>query len=181
MKRAARFGLAGPIAVLVSGCVVAGSGQWHVPNNARATAASDVCSNFALLSGSGPASAGFTNGISGVADVGETYTISVSGPGTGSFRLVGDSSGTITYAGPASVPGTLTYTFTSPPSPSAEGVGFYFDSGSGQVTITASCAAAMPAATAVPSLSLWGMLVFGLLLVLGALLMRFRGVRNGQM
>ncbi len=180
MKRAARFGFAGLIAVLFSGVVLAGSGQWQLPNNAQAMTASDVCSNFSTISFTGTVGAGATNGYIGVPAVGETYTISISGPGTGTFRLVGDAGGTITYAGPTSVPGTLTYTFNSAPPPSAEGVGFYFDSASGDVTLTASCAAALPAAMVVPSLSLWGMLAFGLLLVLGVFLMRLRGVRNGQ-
>lgn len=96
--------------------------------------------------------------------VGETYVVNVSGPGTGSFRIVGDSGGVITYAGPTSVPGSLSFTVTTPPSPSAEGVGYYFDSGAGSVTLVASCTAAAAAAT--PAIGMWGMIALCLLLAL---------------
>lgn len=137
--------------------------QWAAVAKPSTTAASAVCANFSSLSFTGTAAPGNTNGVPGTPAVGETYTISVAGPGTGSFRIVGDSTGTPSYAGPASVPATLSYTIT-PSTPLALGVGFYFDSGSGTVTVTASCAAV--AATPTPALGTWGMLGLAALLAL---------------
>ncbi|QBB71129.1 hypothetical protein ELE36_12630 [Pseudolysobacter antarcticus] len=123
-----------------------------------------TCAAFSSLSATFTAAPGATNGIIGLPQLNDSYTISVSGPGTGSFRIVGDGAGVVTYAGPASVPGTLTYTVTNPVPPSgALGAGYYFDSGSGTVTLTASCGTV----SQLPSISTWGMSLMALLLAVG--------------
>ena len=91
-----------------------------------------------------------TEGALGTVAVGEVYTISVTGSGTGTFRMVADPSGTITLAGPASVPATLTYTVNTAAPQQSQGVGYYFDSLSGTVTVNASCKAAA-VSTALPA------------------------------
>jgi hypothetical protein len=118
---------------------------------------------FSLISGTFDVGPGATNGIPVLPSAGERFTISVSGPGSGSFRIVGDSGGVITFAGPASVPATLSYVATSSLPANTEGVGFYFDSGQGSVTLTASC---QPAISPAPALGGRGMLFLGALLAL---------------
>lgn len=125
----------------------------------------DVCTSFPLISGTIVAAAGATAGIVGLPGVGEIYQISVTGPGTGTFRIVGDAAGAVTYAGPANVPATLSYTVTSSTLPvGAIGVGYFFSAGAGNVTIAASCSRA-----AVPGLGAWGSGLLGLLVALGGL------------
>lgn len=97
------------------------------------------CATFGTISETFTAAAGATNGIVGTPQPGETYTVTVTGPGTGTFRIVGDGGGVVTYAGPTSVPGSLSVTFTGGPAPGAIGVGYFFDTGAGTVTLTATC------------------------------------------
>ena len=149
--------------MLIASSAALASSQWKSGTRPAAPTASNVCNSFSGISRTFTAVAGATNGIPGTPLVGETYVVSVSGPGSGSFRIVGDSGGVITYAGPASVPASLSFTVTVPPSPTAEGVGFYFDSGSGSVTLVASCTAA---ATAAPAIGMWGMAALCALLAL---------------
>lgn len=125
------------IATLACASALAQSSAWSGTRGQAIT----PCSQFASLSGTIPSLPGATNGIFGVPQVGETYTIAVTGPGTGTFRIVGDPSGTITYAGPTTVPGTLTFTVTGAPPPTAAGVGYFFDAGTGTVTLGATCGA----------------------------------------
>lgn len=146
------------VAVLTPLCAYA---NWNAAAKPSATAASTVCTNFSAISFTGAVAPGDTNGIPGTPQVGEIYTITVSGPGTGSFRLVGDSTGATTYAGPASVPATLSYTITGS-TVLSEGVGFYFDAGSGNVTLTAACVAT----AATPALGAWGIVGLASLLAL---------------
>ncbi len=122
----------------------------------------NACAAFSSLSATFTAAPGATNGVGGIVHAGESYTINVSGPGTGSFRLVGSSSGVPSYAGPASVPGALTFTIPSQLSNSS-GIGYYFDSGSGVVTLTASC----NVTNQIPSTNVWGASLMALLLVIG--------------
>lgn len=129
------------------------------PNGLQST-----CAGFSRLSSTFPAAPGATSGVGGLPQLNDSYTISVSGPGTGSFRIVGDGAGVVTYAGPTSVPGTLNYIVTNPVPPSgAFGIGFYFDSGSGTVTLTASCSTV----SQLPSINTWGMSLMALLLAVG--------------
>ncbi len=121
-----------------------------------------ACAAFSSLSATFTAAPGATNGTIGIVNAGESYTITVSGPGTGSFRLVGSGSGVPSYAGPASVPGALTFTIPSHLSRSS-GIGYYFDSGSGVVTLTASC----NVTNQIPSTNVWGASLMALLLVIG--------------
>jgi hypothetical protein len=123
-----------------------------------------TCIRFSGLSTTLNAAAGATNGVFGAPQLNDSYTISVSGPGTGSFRIVGDGSGVVTYAGPTSVPGTLSYTVSNPVPPvGAIGIGYYFDTGSGTVTLTASCTKV----SQLPSINTWGMSLMALLLAVG--------------
>jgi len=151
---------------LAAGAAPSFAADWNTPARPAAPHVSDVCTNFDIISGSYPAAAGLTNGSTGTPEAGETYTITLSGPGTGSFRLVGDSGGAITFAGPANVPATLIYTIPSGPLPvGLQGVGFYFDSGAGDVTVSAVCSASP---VAVPASSLTTQWLLGALLLVGA-------------
>ncbi len=155
--------------VLVAGGALAASQPTTGWNNAASPAPNgslprNTCPGFSSLSSTFTATAGKTDGIVGLPQVNDTYTISVSGPGTGSFRIVGDGAGVVTYAGPTSVPGTLSYTVSNPVPPvGAAGVGFYFDSGSGTVTLTATCSTV----SQLPSINTWGMSLMALLLAVG--------------
>jgi hypothetical protein len=140
--------------------------QWGTANSPSAAQASALCTAFPAISTTTTAGAGVTNGQFGAPAVGEIYTLNVTGPGTGAFRLVGDPGGTVTYAGPANVPASISYTVVSATPPAgAAGMGFYFDSGSGTVTITATCAVAPPAS--IPASNAFGKLLLGMLLALG--------------
>ncbi|MBS0438248.1 MAG: hypothetical protein JSS33_02455 [Proteobacteria bacterium] len=146
------------VAVLTPLCAFA---NWNAAPKPSATTASTVCTNFSGISFTGAVAPGATNGMVGTPQVGEIYTITVSGPGTGSFRIVGDAAGALTYAGPASVPGALSYAITASTTLS-QGVGYYFDSGSGTVTLTAACVAT----AATPALGAWGIVGLASLLAL---------------
>lgn len=153
------------VALFASSTALAQSNWQQAPARPAAPAAvSAVCTAFAGLSTTSAVAAGATNGMFGTPQVGETYVLSVSGPGSGSFRIVGDPAGAVTYAGPGTVPGVLSYSVTSSTPPAgAAGVGYYFDSGAGTVTITASCG---PTPVATPAINRWGIAALGLLLAL---------------
>ncbi|HET9049903.1 MAG TPA: hypothetical protein VFN29_13195 [Chiayiivirga sp.] len=160
---------------LAAGAAPSFAANWNAPARPAAPNASDACAGFDLISGDYPAAAGLTNGMTGTPEAGETYSITVSGPGTGSFRLVGDSAGLITFAGPTNVPATLTYTIPSGPLPvGLQGVGFFFDSGAGDVTVSATCST--PAIT-VPASSFTTQWLLGAFLLVGGgfWLARMRG------
>lgn len=145
---------------LASSAVTAQSSGWLTRGG---TPAGGTCQAFSQISGTVTAAAGLTNGIVGPVQAGETYVVSVAGPGTGTFRIVGDPAGMVTYAGPANVPASLSYTVaTATPPMGAVGVGYFFTAGAGTVTITASCSRG-----GIPSLDARGRALLGLLLALG--------------
>jgi len=144
-------------------CSPAPAATWVQPKSPSQTAASDVCLNFSTLSGDYEVGAGATNGTYGTPLPGERFTVSFSGSGTGSFRVVGDPSGTVTLAGPANAPGTLTYIAGGSAMSGAVGVGFYFDSGSGTLTLQASCSGTTHPA---PALGTRALTLLGALLAL---------------
>ena len=139
------------------------SATWVQPKGPAAASESATCAFFSSISGTFDIGPGATNGIPVLPSAGERFTISVAGPGSGSFRIVGDAGGLITFAGPANVPATLSYVATSSLPANTQGVGFYFDSGQGSVTLTASCQEAISPA---PALGGRGMLLLGALLAL---------------
>ena len=154
--------LAAGLMSLACGSVYSQSAGWLSRGQG---AGGGVCSQFPALSATVTAAAGLTNGIIGVPGAGEVYTISVAGPGTGTFRIVGDPAGAVTYAGPANVPATLSYAVpSSTPPAGAVGVGYFFTAGAGTVTITASCTPG-----AIPSMGAWGRNLLGVLVLLGGL------------
>ncbi|GAB2485735.1 hypothetical protein GCM10027082_40880 [Comamonas humi] len=140
---------------------------------AGAQEAPGTCASYALSQEVEP---GATDGAGVSVAVGDTFTFTMT-PGTAtsaSWRIVSDGSGspgsTLTPGG--TVSGTLTYTVTAA-NPSAP-VGYYVDSVNGTATITASCRKTVPA-TAVPSLSEWGLLLTsGLLAMASGMVLRRR-------
>ena len=109
-----------------------------------------------------------------------TFTMTPQSPGaatTASWRIVSDGTGrpsSILAAG-GTVSSTLTYTVTAPGN---MGVGFYVDSINGAARITGSCSPAggSVVATAVPTLSEWGLILTGLTLAgIGFAMLRRRG------
>lgn len=102
----------------------------------------DVCGSIGGLSATGLVT-GDTNGVVGATLAsGEIITMSTTlGTATGgTFRIVADSGGTMTLAGPSPIPGTLR--FSGGPLPAgAEGIGYFIDTATGgTVNLTASCA-----------------------------------------
>ena len=102
----------------------------------------DVCASIGGLSATG-LTTGSTNGIvGGTLATGEVITMSTTlGTATGgTFRIVADSGGTLTLAGPSPIPGTLRFS-GAPLPPGAEGIGYLIDDATGgTVNLTASCA-----------------------------------------
>jgi len=126
----------------------------------------NFCAQIAALTATGLV-AGATNGVTGTPPPGQQVTMSATlGTATaGTFRIVGDPPGTVTYAGPTAIPGTLNYTTTATLPPGAIGVGYLIDSATGgTVNLTASCAPAQVPATSTSSL----LAMAALLLLLGA-------------
>lgn len=138
------------LVALASASALAQSGNWS-GRGGQGPGGGDTCAQFSLLSSTLTAAPGITNGFFGVPQIGQTYTVAVIGPGTGTFRIVGDPAGAITYAGPTTVPGTLNFRVTAPPPAGAAGIGFFFDAGAGTVTVGASCGA-----SSVPAGNGWG-------------------------
>jgi hypothetical protein len=145
---------------------------WASPSFAQAP--QFVCGQIASLTANGLV-AGNTNGIFGILRAGETVTMAATlGTATaGTFRIVGDPAGAVTLAGPASIPGTLTYGGTGGFPPGAVGVGYFIDTATGgNVNIRASCAAGAVPTTSQTTL----MAMAALLLILGVgVLYRRRG------
>jgi hypothetical protein len=104
-----------------------------------AKAASQSCDYMTYLSGT--YNSGENDGIPGPFNTGDVVIISVSlGSATsGTFRIVGDPAGSITLAGPQSIPGTLTYTVTGALPAGSSGIGVNIDSANGTVNVTAAC------------------------------------------
>lgn len=121
-----------------------------------------ACGQMSAISGAA-AGAGATNGITGIFLPGDSVTIAATlGTATAAtFRIVGEPAGVVTLAGPAAVPGTLSYTVTGPLLPPAIGIGYYIDTANGTVNITASC---VNVPIQVPTTSNWALAVIALLL-----------------
>jgi hypothetical protein len=103
-------------------------------------AASLDCHSIGLINGTYSV-ANYTAGWVGTFAPGDVITVSVElGTATsGSFRIVGNSEGTVTLEGPSSIPGTLSHIVTSVLPADSIGVGFFIDSSDGTVEVTASC------------------------------------------
>jgi hypothetical protein len=125
-------------------------------------ASSAFCRGYAPFSGIviGP---GSTNGKTGGSAPGEKFTLTATGVGIGTWRIVSDPTGATTLASGGVFPGTLTYTV--PASPIPAGVGFYVDTyvGNGD-TISGFCETNPPE---IPALSGWSQLA--LVMLLGSL------------
>jgi hypothetical protein len=134
----------------------------------------DVCATIGSLSQTG-LTTGSTNGIVGATLAqGEIITMSTTlGTATGgTFRIVADSGGVNTLAGPSPIPGTLRFSGVPLP-PGSQGIGFFIDSATGgTVNLTASCAL-----QSIPTLSENMLMALGALLLLAgaAVLVRRRG------
>jgi hypothetical protein len=142
------------------------------PSAALAQAA-DVCSQMAGLSATGLV-AGSTNGNFGYIGLGKTVTMTatLNTATAGTFRIVGDPSGTVTLAGPSPIPGTLTYIGTGTVPPGGVGVGFFIDTATGgTVNINVSCALVSPVPATSPMTL---MLIAALLLLAGGFAARRR-------
>ena len=122
----------------------------------------DICGSIAGLSATG-LTTGSTNGVVGATlAAGEIITMSTTlGTATGgTFRIVADSGGTLTLAGPSPIPGTLRFS-GAPLPPGAEGIGYLIDTATGgTVNLTASCSLQM-----IPTMS------DNMLIALGALML----------
>jgi hypothetical protein len=156
-------------------CSTAFSATWVQPRTPSLAATSGVCASFSTLSGDYAVGPGATNGVYGTPDPGEKFTVTFSGSGSGSFRIVGDPGGTVTLSGPANAPGTLTYIVGGSPT-GAPGVGFYFDSGSGSLTLQASCLS--PTTRPAPALGARALALLGALLALAGIGFARRSRRN---
>lgn len=120
---------------LLPGMDLGATPGWTAKPGGKANSA--VCDTFGLVSGNYDTSTLITDGIPGTPIAGEVYTVTISGI-NGTFRIVDDPTGAHTLAGPANMPGTLSYTVPSIPQ-NLFGIGFYVDSGSGTYSVTASC------------------------------------------
>ena len=116
--------------------------------------ASDFCNSYNVSGAvSGP---GSTNGNFGDVLAGDTFTFTATGNGTGTWRIVGDPEGTITYASGGVFPRTLTYTF--PADETGVGIGFYVDTYTGDGdTISGVCGDGE--ATGVPTMTSWSQIL----------------------
>jgi hypothetical protein len=132
---------------------------------ARASAppSGDVCSQLPGLSATGLL-AGDTNGDFGTLAAGEsvTMTATLGTAGSGSFRIVGDPGGVDTLAGPASIPGTLTFVSNGALPGGSVGVGYFIDTAAGgtvDIAVKSSCVPAQVPATSVSTLALIAALI----------------------
>jgi hypothetical protein len=158
-------------------CSTAVAAEWVHPRAPSLAAESSACATFSILSGDYSVGPGSTNGVYGAPQPGERFTLTFSGEGAGSFRVVGDPAGSVTLSGPANAPGTLTYTAGGSFPGGAIGVGFYFDSGSGSQTLQASC---VPPTKPAPALGGRGLALLGGLLALAGLVFARRS-RRGEL
>ena len=139
----------------------------------KTEAVSESCSNY-FISGQVTES-GNTSGNFGSFTAGDTFTFIATGNGTGTWRVVGDPGGIITYASGGAFPGTLVYTI--PAGQSADGMGFYVDSYTGEGdTITGSCG---EPSRSVPTLAFWTRMLLVLSLGLAAIAV-FRRKQRSQ-
>jgi len=148
-------------------CSTAFSAEWLRRAAPSAGAESSICANFSSISGDIEVTPGKTYGYYGTPQPGEKFTFSFSGSGTGSFRIVGDPAGSVTLAGPATAPGSLSYTASNPLPSGTVGVGFYFDSGSGSLSVQASCTS--PSTRPAPAIGARGLVLLGALLALAGI------------
>jgi hypothetical protein len=131
--------------------------------------ASDFCNSYNI---SGPVSGpGSTNGTFGDVLAGDTFTFNATGNGTGTWRIVGDGGGIITYTSGGTFPGTLSYTF--PADETGIGIGFYVDTYTGNGdTISSFCGDGE--AVGVPTMTSWSqILMVALLGLLGLAAFRY--------
>lgn len=157
--------VAGFVAMLLLFTSEVSAGEWGLAdsgsNNPKSTIlASAFCANYNI---SGPVSGpGDIGGSDGAMEAGDTFTFTATGNGTGTWRIVGDPSGIVTYTPGGTFPGTLTYEVPAG-GQTAAGIGFYVDSytGAGD-TISASCGDAVSAP--VPSLSFWSRILVVMLI-----------------
>jgi hypothetical protein len=114
-----------------------------------AHAASNDCADFSSLSG--PRIGARIDGVSGTFEPGDFVTITITpiGNTTGTWRIINNGFGSVTFAGPASIPGTLTFLVTGPLPIGSDGIGFYVDSVGGDETydVNATCTDAPAAGT----------------------------------
>jgi hypothetical protein len=121
--------------------------------------ASNFCSSYNI--GGEVTGPDDTSGSFGDVTAGDTFTFTATGGGTGTWRIVGDPGGSITYASGGVFPGTLTYQVTA--DALDVGVGFYVDTYSGEgSTISGTCGDGPT--VAVPSMSSWSLILMVFLL-----------------
>jgi hypothetical protein len=129
---------------------------------ASSALAQSACAAISSISGVA-AGAGATNGIPGTFLPGDTVQIAATfgTADAATFRIVGNSTGSPTLAGPIAVPGTLSYSVTGPLPAGSIGIGYFIDTANGTVNIAASCTNA----TSVPTLAEWNVVLLALALL----------------
>lgn len=121
--------------------------------------ASDFCNSYSISGEvTGP---GDTSGNYGDVTAGDTFTFTATGGGTGTWRIVGDPGGSITYASGGVFPGTLTYQVTA--DALDVGVGYYVDTYTGESSTISSTCGDGPT-VGVPSMSSWSLILMVFLL-----------------
>ena len=138
-----------------------GADEWLQggPKTNQSATVSDACANYAPFSGpvSGP---GSTLGRIDTFTAGDYFVFTATGNGTGSWRIVGEPSGTTTLASGGTFPGTLVYEYEE--GVSTLGVGYFVDTYTGpDDTIFGECGFAPPN---VPTLSEWSLVLMAALL-----------------
>ncbi len=144
--------------------------------------ASTFCTTYSI---SGPVTApGDTSGDFGAMEAGDTFTFTATGNGTGTWRIVGNPEGDLTYTPGGTFPGTLTYEVPAGGLTDG-GMGYYVDSytGTGD-TISGSCGDAVSAlvpSAPIPSLSFWSrILVVVLIGLIGFAAFQRKRLRGGR-
>ena len=99
--------------------------------------------------------AGDTEGAFFIAKAGERFIFTATGNGDGSWRIVGDPFGDLTYVDGGTFPGTLEY-IVPEGGYAGPGIGFYVDAytGTGD-TISGTCVADLHPVPLLPSWALW--------------------------
>jgi hypothetical protein len=167
------------IAAVLAVSVGAQTKTWQGPhgNTNVKPAAVDVCSLMPGLSTGGLVT-GNTNGDFGTLAAGESVTMTATlGTATGgTFRIVGDPSGTNTLAGPSGIPGSLTFTSNGTLPGTSVGVGYFIDSAVGG-TVNISVTSVCGGSANIPTTSQSNLLVLAALLAIcgAAVLIRRRG------
>jgi len=99
---------------------------------------------------------GSTSGNFGDVLAGDTFRFTTTGNGTGTWRIVGDPEGGITYISGGTFPGTLSYTF--PADETGIGIGFYVDTYTGNGdTISGTCGDGE--ASGIPAMASWSQIL----------------------